>query len=48
MGIITSRGFLDAGNLGRMPTKEGGTVSFGNLKRDAVMGDEGVLGYTEE
>ena len=47
MGIITSRGFLDAGDVGRMPTKEGGTVNFGNLKREAVMGDEGVLGYTE-
>ncbi len=47
MGIITSRGFLDAGNVGRLPTKEGGTVAFGNLKRDAVMGDEGVLGFTE-
>jgi len=45
--IITSRGFLDAGNAGRLPTKEGGTVNFGNMKREAVMGDEGVLGHTE-
>jgi hypothetical protein len=47
MAIITSRGFLDAGNVGRLPTKEGGTVNFGNLKREAVMGDDGVLGHTE-
>lgn len=48
MAIVTSRGFLDAGNAGRLPTKEGGTINFGNLKREAVMGDEGVLGHTEE
>lgn len=44
---ITSRGFLDAGSLGRLPTKEGGTLNFGNLKREPVMGDSGVLGYSE-
>ena len=44
---ITSRGFLDAGSLGRLPTKEGATINFGNLKREAVMGDEGVLGFSE-
>lgn len=44
---ITSRGFLDAGSLGRLPTKEGGTISFGGLKREPVMGDSGVLGYSE-
>ena len=44
---ITSRGFLDAGSLGRLPTKEGGTVSFGGIKREAVFGDSGVLGYQE-
>lgn len=44
---ITSRGFLDAGSLGRLPTKEGATINYGNLKREAVMGDEGVLGYSE-
>ena len=48
MSVITSRGFLDAGDVGRLPTKEGGTVNFGNLKREPVMGDEGVLGHTEE
>lgn len=47
MAVITSRGFLDAGDAGRLPTKEGGTVNFGNMKREAVMGDEGVLGHTE-
>ena len=48
MAIITSRGFVDAGSAGRLPTKEGGTIKFGNLKKEAVMGDEGVLGHTEE
>jgi hypothetical protein len=45
--IITSRAFVDAGNLGRLPVKEGATLNFGNLKKEAVMGDEGVLGHTE-
>lgn len=45
---ITSRGFLDAGSLGRLPTKEGATINFGKLKREAVLGDEGVLGFSEE
>lgn len=45
---ISSRGFLDAGSLGRLPTKEGATINFGNLKREPVMGDSGVLGYGEE
>ncbi len=44
---VTSRGFLDAGSLGRLPTKEGATVNFGGVKREPVMGDEGVLGYSE-
>ena len=44
---ITSRSFLDAGSLGRLPTKEGATIGFGNMKREAVMGDEGVLGHSE-
>ncbi|WP_299141309.1 phage tail tube protein [uncultured Vibrio sp.] len=44
---ITSRGVLSAGSLGRLPIKEGTEVGFGNLKREPVMGDEGVLGYTE-
>lgn len=48
MSIVTSRGFLDAEGMGRLPTKEGGKVNFGNLKKDPVMGDEGVLGHTEE
>ncbi|MUH96344.1 hypothetical protein GNP63_07235 [Aliivibrio fischeri] len=45
---ITSRGFLDAGSLGRLPTKEGATINFGGVKREAVMGDSGVLGFSEE
>ncbi|MFA0155400.1 phage tail tube protein [Vibrio sp. 10N.261.46.A3] len=44
---ITSRGVLNAGSLGRLPIKEGAEVGFGNLKREPVMGDDGVLGYTE-
>lgn len=48
MGIVTSRGFIDAEGVGRLPTKEGADVHFGNLKKDPVLGDEGVLGHTEE
>ncbi len=44
---ITSRGHLDAGSLGRLPTKEGGTLHFGGIKREPVIGDDGVLGFTE-
>ena len=33
--------------MGRLPTKEGATVNFGGVKRDAVMGDAGVLGFSE-
>lgn len=44
---ITSRGYLDAGSLGRLPTKEGGTLHFGGIKRTPVLGDSGVLGFTE-
>ncbi|MBE8574461.1 phage tail tube protein [Vibrio sp. OPT18] len=47
MTVITSRGFLNAGSLGKLPTKEGATVEFGGVKRDAVMGDDGVLGHSE-
>ncbi len=45
---ITSRAVLNAGSLGRLPIKEGAEIGFGNLKREAVMGDDGVLGHTEE
>ncbi|MEI6896270.1 MAG: phage tail tube protein [Psychromonas sp.] len=44
---ITSLGFLDAGSLGRLPTKEGATLNFGGVKREAVLGDAGVLGHSE-
>ena len=44
---ITSRGYIDAGSLGRLPTKEGATINFGSLKREPVMGDDGVLGFSE-
>ncbi len=47
MAIVTSRGFLDAGSAGRLPTKEGGTVKLGGVTREPVMGDEGVLGFSE-
>lgn len=45
--VITSRAVLNAGSLGRLPIKEGAEIGFGNLKREAVMGDDGVLGHTE-
>ncbi len=45
---ITGRGFLDAGSLGRLPTKEGATINLGHFKREAVVGDDGVLGYSEK
>ena len=46
--IVTSRCSIDAGDLGRLPGKEGATLGFGNMKREAVIGDDGVLGFTEE
>jgi len=45
--IVTSRGFIDAGSIGRLPTKDGTSVNFGGMTREAVLGDEGVLGHTE-
>jgi len=44
---ITSRAVINAGSLGRLPIKEGAEIGFGNLKREAVMGDDGPLGYSE-
>jgi len=44
---ITSRAVLNAGSLGRLPIKEGAEIGFGNLKREPVMGDDGVLGFSE-
>lgn len=48
MGVITSRATINAGSLGILPIKEGATINFGNLKKEPVMGDSGVLGHTEE
>ncbi len=45
---ITSRAVLNAGSLGRLPLKEGAEIGFGNMKREAVLGDDGVLGFSEE
>jgi hypothetical protein len=47
MAVITSSSTVDAGSLGRLPTKDGAKVGFGGKKREPVMGDDGVLGYTE-
>lgn len=47
MSLVTSGSTLDAGSLGRLPTKEGAKLGFGGNKREAVIGDNGVLGYTE-
>lgn len=44
---ITSRAVINAGSLGRLPIKEGAEIGFGNLKREAQVGDDGVLGYSE-
>ncbi len=44
---ITSRAVINAGSLGRLPIKEGAEIGFGNLKREPVMGDDGVLGHSE-
>lgn len=44
---ITSRAVLNAGSLGRLPIKEGAEIGFGNLKREPVLGDDGVLGFSE-
>ncbi len=45
--LITSRAVINAGSLGRLPIKEGAEIGFGNPKREAVMGDDGVLGHSE-
>ncbi|WP_295899008.1 phage tail tube protein [uncultured Vibrio sp.] len=45
---ITSRGVLNAGSLGRLPIKEGAEFGLGNMKRETIMGDDGVLGYSEQ
>ncbi len=45
---ITSRAVLNAGKLGRLPIKEGAEFGMGNLKRETVLGDDGVLGYSEQ
>lgn len=44
---ITSRAVINAGSLGRLVIKEGAEIGFGNLKREPVIGDDGVLGYSE-
>tara|TARA_R110001583_G_scaffold15059_2_gene62469 strand:+ start:29277 stop:29639 length:363 start_codon:yes stop_codon:yes gene_type:complete len=48
MGVITSRATINAGPLGILATKPGTTFNKGNLKKDPVMGDNGVLGHTEK
>lgn len=48
MGVITSRATIHAGSLGILGAKPGATFHKGNAKRDPVMGDNGVLGYTEK
>ncbi len=45
---ITSRAVLNAGSLSRLPLKEGAEIGFGNAKKEPVMGDDGVLGHSEE
>lgn len=45
---ITSRAVLNAGSLGRLPLKEGAEFGMGNMKRETVMGDDGVLGFSEQ
>lgn len=46
--IISSRGTVDVPSLGRLPTMSGTTIGFGGVERKAVMGDNGLLGNTEE
>jgi len=48
MAIVTSRGVIDAGSLGRVPTEKGGEIQFGGMKREPVMGSEGVVGHSED
>ena len=48
MPIITSRGTITVDGLGRLPVLEGTEVQFGNLKREAVLGDDGFLGHSEK
>lgn len=46
--IISSRGTIDVPSIGRLPTQHGITVNFGNVTRNPVMGDSGLLGHSEE
>jgi hypothetical protein len=46
--IITSRCTIDVPSLGRLPTDKEVTISYGNPKREAVMGSNGFLGHSEE
>lgn len=48
MPIITSRVTIDVPSIGRLPAQKGTTLNFGNVKREAVMGDSGLLGHGEE
>lgn len=45
--VITSLAFIDCASMGRIPTKDGATVNLGGMTREAVVGDNGVAGYTE-
>ena len=48
MGKITSRVTITAGSLGILSGMPGTTYNIGNAKKEPVMGDNGVLGYTEK
>ncbi|RUM91047.1 MAG: hypothetical protein DSZ27_07250 [Thiomicrospira sp.] len=48
MSIVTSRGVINAGSLGKVPTEKGGEIQFGGVKREPVMGSEGVVGHSED
>lgn len=44
---ITGRVFISI-NGKRLASKEGGKLGFGTVEREAVLGDSGVLGYSEK
>lgn len=45
---LTGRVFINVPPVGRLGSKEGAKLGFGNPSRTGVTGDTGVLGFTEK
>jgi hypothetical protein len=46
MAQVTGRVFITVGGK-RLASKEGATLKFGDVKREPVLADSGVVGYSE-